>query len=568
MPLNPFPRLAPAVMLALLTAGPAAADGLAGPYLAGRLATQASDYTDAADYFSRALIADPANPQMLESAVIARIALGQADRALPMAAQLDRIKAVSQAANMVTFATLARSGDFDKALTELDSGRSAGSLVDGLYRAWALVGKGRMNDALAAFDKVAGTDGLQAFGMYHKALALASVGDFEGADKILSGANGPKFRPTRRGIIAHAEVLSQLERDPDAIKVIENAFGDVSDPGLVALIARLKAGETLPFTIVTGPKDGEAEVFFTVAGALAGENDDAYTLAYSRLAEYVRPDHVDAILLSANLLERQGQFDLATTVYDLIPRDDPASHVAELGRANALVQAGRVDAAIEVLRQLAKARPELAVVWTKLGDTLRRQDRFADAAAAYGKAIATFRGDQPDQWATYYARGISWEREQKWELAEADFRKALTLSPDQPQVLNYLGYGLLERDEKLDEAMSMIERAVAARPDDGYIVDSLGWALYRLGRYPEAEVQMEKAVELEPVDAVVNDHLGDVYWVVGRKLEAEFQWRRALSFNPEDPDTVTRIRRKLDAGLDVVLKEEGAAPPAVTANGN
>jgi len=129
-------------------------------------------------------------------------------------------------------------------------------------------------------------------------------------------------------------------------------------------------------------------------------------------------------------------------------------------------------------------------------------------------------------------------------------------------VLNYLGYSLVEKQEKLEEALEMIERAVEARPDSGYIVDSLGWALYRLGRYEEAVGHMERAAELLPVDPIVNDHLGDVYWAVGRRTEARFQWNRALSFDPE-PEEAERIRRKLEVGLDAVLAEEGAEPLAV-----
>ncbi|MEL6934978.1 MAG: tetratricopeptide repeat protein, partial [Pseudomonadota bacterium] len=157
-----------------------------------------------------------------------------------------------------------------------------------------------------------------------------------------------------------------------------------------------------------------------------------------------------------------------------------------------------------------------------------------------------------------------YERLGIWESAEADFRKALELNPDHPQVMNYLGYSLVEKRIKLDEALDMIERAVKAQPDSGHIVDSLGWVLYRLGRYEEAIGHMERAAELMPVDPVVNDHLGDVLWAVGRFFEAEFQWKRALSFVDEDkpsPDIdPDRIRRKLEVGLDVVLEEEGAEP--------
>lgn len=565
-------RLIPlAAALGLAFAVPAAAqspDGLAGPYLAARSASIDNDYKAAAMYFTRALIADPSNPLLLEYAILAQVALGEVARAVPIARQMDRTGMVSQIANLVILSELAKQGDFAGALKELDDGRVAGPLVEGLFRAWALLGEGRMSDAAEAFDNVGETEGLQAFSLYHKALALASVGDFEGADTIFSGEAGGPLRATRRGIIAHAQVLSQLERNADAIQLIEAAFGADPDPGLAALKARLEAGEPVPFDLVTSAADGLAEVFYTVAGALNGEAQDAYTLGYSRIAEYLRPDHVDAILLTANMLEAQGQFDLATEAYNRIPRDDPAFHAAELGRADALIRADRVDAAIEVLQQLTKSHGDLPVVWMKLGDTLRRVERYDDASKAYDEAIRLLGEPQPGQWGLYYARGITHEREKRWPEAEADFRTALKLSPDQPQVLNYLGYSYLEMNSNLDEALDMIERAVAARPDDGYITDSLGWALYRLGRYGEAVTRMEKAIGLMPVDPIVNDHLGDVYWAVGRHLEAEFQWKRALSFGPETEEEAARIRRKLEVGLDIVLEEEGAEPLAVTENGN
>ncbi|WP_343116549.1 tetratricopeptide repeat protein [Ostreiculturibacter nitratireducens] len=568
----PKSRLIPlAVAFGLALGAPASAqapDGLAGPYLAARTASIENDYEAAATYFTRALIADPSNPLLLEYAIVAQVALGEVDRAVPIARQIDQIEAVSQLGNLVILADLAKQGDYTGALAELDGGRAAGPLVEGLFRAWALLGEGRMSDAANAFDKVGETEGLHAFSLYHKALALASVGDFEGADSIFSGEAGGPLRATRRGVIAHAQILSQLERNADAVELIEATFGPEPEPALAVLRDRLKAGEPVPFDVVTNAMDGLAEVFFTVAGALSGETQDAYTLSYSRLAEYLRADHVDAILLTADILEAQGQYDLATDAYNRIPRDDPAFHAAELGRANALIKADRIEAAIEVLQQLTKSHGELPIIWMTLGDTFRRVERYDAASKAYDEAIALLGDPQPGQWGLYYARGITHEREKRWPQAEADFRTALELSPDQPQVLNYLGYSYLEMKTNLDEALDMIERAVAARPEDGYITDSLGWALYRLGRYDEAVVQMERAIELMPVDPIVNDHLGDVYWAVGRHREAEFQWKRALSFEPETEEEAQRIRRKLEVGLDVVLQEEGAEPLAVSKNGN
>ena len=560
-------RLSLAAALGLSLALPARAlDGVAGPYLAGRIASAGYDYRAAVQYYTQALISDPRNPGFLESAIVANIALGEFERTIPMVTQIEQLGVESQAGNMVTFARLARDANWDALIAGIDKGRSAGQLVDGLCRAWALVGQGKMSDALLAFDEVAKGEGLKAFALYHKALALASVGDFEGADAIFSGEAGGPLRATRRGIIAHVQVLSQLERSADAMSLVQAAFGADPDPALAALRTELAAGKAVPFDVIADARDGVSEVFFTVAGALAPENPDVYTLAYARLAQFIRPTHVDAILLASSILETQGQYDVATSAYDLIPRDDPAFHAAEMGRADALVRADRVDAAVEVLQQLAESHPGLATVWTALGDTLRRQERYADAAAAYDSAIATFGAPEAGQWVVYFARGIAHEREKQWPDAEADFRTALELSPDQPAVLNYLGYSYVEMKSNLDEALAMIERAVAARPEDGPIIDSLGWALYRLGRYKEAVGHMEKAVELMPVDSIVNDHLGDVYWAVGREREAEFQWKRALSFEPETEEEAARIRRKLEVGLDLVLQAEGAEPLAVSEN--
>jgi Flp pilus assembly protein TadD len=259
-----------------------------------------------------------------------------------------------------------------------------------------------------------------------------------------------------------------------------------------------------------------------------------------------------------------GHHDLAIETYGRVPQDSFAYQHAALGRTDVLRRADRLDEATGELRTLADAFPETVRFRVALGDTLMQQDRFAEARDAYDLAIERFEVDLPAQWPTYFQRAISAHKLDDWAAAEADFRKALVLSPEQPTVLNYLGYSLVERREKLDEALGMIERAVAARPDRGYIVDSLGWVFYRLGRYDEAVDQMERAVELEPVEPILNDHLGDTYWAVGRKREAEFQWSRALSFITDDTDLTelnpARIRRKLEVGLDVVLEEEGADP--------
>ena len=549
------PLLAAAFAALLLPVPSRAAEEDAGAYLAARSAVIASDYRDASSWFTRALLADPDNPQLLDGALVGRMSLGDFDGARTIAQQIVTLGGNSPAANITLAADQAKRGAFDEFLADQAAGRAINPAVDMLSLAWAQVGGGSMSEALEGFDKVTATTGLEAFGHYHKALALASVGDFEGADELMSGG----LRVMRRGIIAHAQILSQLERNEDAIALLDNEFGTEQDPMIDVLRAQLRAGETLPFDVVRNATDGIAEVYFTLATALNGEASNAYTLVYARTATFLRPDHLDSILLTAGLLIQQGQTDLAIEAYGRVPKDHPAFYAAEIGRAEALASADRDDEAIAVLTDLTRTNGDLMMVYLSLGDLLRKEERFDEASKAYDKALERVGTVNPAHWVVFYSRGITNEREKRWEMADADFRKALELNPDQPLVLNYLGYSLVERGEKLDEALDMIQRAVAAEPGSGYIVDSLASALFTLGRYSEALDPMERASILEPVDPVVTDHLGDVYWAVGRKLEAEFQWHRALSFDPEE-EQATRIRRKLEIGLDAVLAEEGELP--------
>jgi tetratricopeptide (TPR) repeat protein len=540
------------------------AQSVSGAYLAGRQATSQNDFSNASTYFVKALARDRTNPELMEGAVSSLLALGEIQKAVPIAKAIEQLELRSQTASMVLIADLVMNKNFDGVIARADDNGGIGPLVDTLVSAWAKLGQGKAAAAFEEFDVVAEQPGMYGFATYHKAMAFAVVGDFEGANNLFSSSNADGASATRRGAMARAEVLSQLDRNADAVQSLRLAFGNATDPELDALLEALEAGTMVPFTHATSASDGIAEVFYSLAGALRGEADADYTLLYARLAYSLRTDHIDALLLSAELLEELGQFDLAIDAYKKVPGTDTASHAAELGRAAALRSSGKPDAEIEVLAQIARRFPDMAIVHSTLGDALRNQDEFVDAVASYDRALELVPEGSRGRWFIHYARAIAHERLDNWEQAEADFRAALDLNTDHPQVLNYLGYSMVEKQINLAEALDMIERAVAARPDSGFIVDSLGWVLYRLGRYDEAVAHMERAVELMAVDPVVNDHLGDVYWAVGRKREAEFQWSRALSFvdptevdGEADPD---RMRRKLEIGLDAVLLEEGAEP--------
>ncbi|MEM9798062.1 MAG: tetratricopeptide repeat protein [Pseudomonadota bacterium] len=542
----------------LLAPAAASAQGQAGPYLAARIAGYSNDYAAAAEYYGRLLRSDDAPVQALENAVIIYSILGDFDRAAQTAATLEDTGQGSQFGKSAQMIAALLENDLDDATLLLDTGGVGGALLDGLLRGWIAVEDGEMARAIEAFETLAETDGFSQFAHLHRAYALALAGDFESADEILSGrAHGP-LNLTTRGIAAHAEILAQLGRMEDAAELLGEANAVTNSPELQDMARRIENDGALAWDFLSSARDGMAESYFTLAAILAGETSTTFTLLNARAATALRPDHVDATILVGELLEMQEQYDLADAALRAVPRDDPSFFGAEIARSEVLMASGREEAAVEVLQALTRAYPNERAVWTAQGDVLRRLDRFEGAADAYDRAIQLIEEVESRDWFLFYARGIGYERTDRWEQAEADFRRALELNPDQPLVLNYLGYGLVEKRIKLDEALDMIERAVAARPDDGYITDSLAWVLYRLGRYEEAVEPMERAAQLLPLDPIINDHLGDILWTVGREREAEFQWRRALSLEPEPEDEV-RIRRKLDVGLDAVLEEEGGA---------
>ncbi len=547
-----------ALLLGLAMPGASVAASLSGAYLAAMQADLNDDYAVGAEYYARALEADPGNPGLLQNAVVMHVAAGNVAAAVEYADALALDDPDNQIVALVHLSDALAKEDFTEAEAVIERGAEGfNPLLGGLVSGWITVGRQDFPAARERFDAINGNPALTAYGQYHKALALAMAGDFVSAETILAGDDDGPLHLNRGALLAHAEVLAQIDRESDAVAILDDALaGGVPDAELVDLRDRLAAGEEVPFTHVTRARDGAAEAFLTLADALDAPESGRIALIHARLAQHIRPDMVEAHMLTAELLESQEQYALAQAALANVPASSPWSISAEIRRANALRASGDPAAGITALRNLAEAHPENIEAQSALGDALRTDEQYDEAAEAYGNAIALINSPQQAHWVIFYTSGISNERAGNWDTAEAAFRTALELQPGQPLVLNYLGYSMVEQQRNLDEALEMIETAVAAQPDDGYITDSLGWVLYRLGRYEEAVPHMLRAVELTPDDPVINDHLGDVLWKVGRKREAEFQWRRALSFGPAEDLDMERVRRKLEIGLDQVLEEE------------
>jgi len=554
-----FTALILGVSLLGTAATPVLSQGLAGPYLAANRALEHGSFDAAAQYYVRAMAADPVNVRLKQSAMVSFVAAGDFRSAAGIAQTMRANGEADVFVDLVALTDFVGKGDYESAGAALALHQDhLPPLLWGMLDAWVKIGSGEIEAGLKAFDEMSDTDALTIYGQYHKALAQAYQGEFEAAAAILDGNGEGALHLNRDSIIIHVEVLSELGRNTEALQVLEDAIArGFRDEQLMSLRADVAAGKLPSFTQIDAPAYGMSEALVTLADALSRGEPDRTALFYARLAQQLRPDFVDASLLIAELLELEEQYNLAEEAYGLVPEDSPLFIDAEIGRAEALRAAGDTESATDILVDLADSFPKDVIVLNALGDIYRGVENFADSVDAYTQAIENVSEFGPQHWVLFYTRGIGLERLNDWPAAEADLRRALELSPNQPFVLNYIGYSYIEMGINFEEAQQMIETAVAGMPSNGYITDSLGWVLYRVGKFEEAVAPMERAVELLPVDPIVNDHLGDVLWMVGRKLEAEFQWRRAISFDPA-PEDLERIKRKLDVGLDVVLDEEAA----------
>ncbi|MDQ1900820.1 tetratricopeptide repeat protein [Paracoccus sp. WLY502] len=538
--------------------------GLAGPFLAARMATVENDFQAAARFFVQAVAHDPDDRFLQDSALVALVSAGEIDRAVALAARIGSEGEPTELSHLIQRASLVHSGDWAGLLADVGTPSDAEAQADllaGMLRGWGLLGAGKASEALAEFERLSKLEGVAPMVNYHLALARALVGDYEGAEALLADdITGAHIL----GFTARAQILTQLERRDEAVAMIEAVPGVEAEPQLLALRDRIKAGQPVAFDVVKTPADGIAQVFLTFASALLSSPDpEPLSLIHARLAAWLSPDTAEARLMVAQILQERQQFDLAEPEYDALRRMGQMRPAAELSRIDTLSRAGRTDEAGKAALSLTAAYPDLPQAWIALGDLLRQQEKFAQAVPAYDKALAMLEDAPADaRWFPLYARGIALERSGQFDRAEADFLAALEIRPDQASLLNYLGYSWIDRNENLDRALDMIQKAVQLSPDDGYILDSLAWAYYRLGRYDEAVAPMERAILTMSQDPLVNDHLGDIYWKVGRHREAEIQWQRALSLDPTETDDVdpARIRAKLERGLDAVLAEEAAAP--------
>lgn len=544
-----------------------------GAFLAARVAEVDNDLDSAIEYYKRALSFDRENVALQQSLLLALVAKGSFDDALPYAEKLKTVPEVERFSRLALAIDGFRRGEYAAAenFLKLALESDLDRLITGLLTGWAIQGSGRADDAIRQVAGLEGPEWFRIFKTFHEGLIAEVAGQRDKAldayartvDNRAAGGSSPETY--LRAVEAQVRLLAREGRKEDALAAIKNSESFATGrPSLAALKAEIEAGGT-PAPLIGTIRDGASEVLLDIGSALNRGGGEAFVRLYLQFARALKP-HSDAVLVQlGQVAEQQGNAEEAISFYRNVPDNSPLKRLSELQLGLNLADLDRRDEAKAHLKALLDSDPDDLRAYLALGGVYASKEEYADAAALYDRAVQRIPQPQRSDWNIFYQRGIAYERLKQWPKAEPNFRKALELYPDQPQVLNYLGYSWVDMDMNLEEGLNMIRTAVGLRPNDGYIVDSLGWAYYKLGRYEEAVSELERAVSLKPDDPVLNDHLGDAYWRVGRRLEATFQWTHARDMKP-DANVLAEVERKLAQGLPPV-EEKKASLDAPAAEG-
>jgi len=522
-------------------------NSLAGTYLAARTADVEKDVASAARFYREALKADPDNLFLLERALVLSAGAGEMRDAISYATTLHEKQPNNTPARLVLAVEQIRQGRYAQAIDDL-SEPGAGVLADltnALVAAWARFGEGEVNAAIDGLNRLKGEDWYEPFKLLHSGYIALAAGRTDEALKYLSAAQERDPNAVRI-TEAYARALAIAGRSKEAADALAAFVARYPDNALaVSALDDVRSGRA-HVTTVANPVEGASEALAGIGAAVGQEGGTEVAFLYLRLALYLDPKIAGglAAVSLGNLFDSNDQSEAAIEAYESIAPQAPFHALGQLRAALALDRLDRTDEAEHAFKQAIASNPDNIQSYISYGNMLRGRERFAEAAKVYDQAIAKIPSPTEADWSLFYFRGIAYERTKEWPKAEADFKKALELSTDQPLVLNYLGYSWVDMGQNLDEAMGMIKKAVDLRPNDGYIVDSLGWAYYRLGQYDKAVEELERAINLRPDDPVINDHLGDAYWKNGRKLEAQFQWRHARDFGAEG-EALKLILRKI-----------------------
>jgi len=534
-----------------------------GAYLAGVTAFDQRDMRSAADLLTLALGKDYGNAVLAQKTLVALMSDGRIEDAIQLGKHMKDAGIKSTLVTLVLVQEQARDGDYDDALTLSRAlpGDRLMQVTAPMLRAWLAVGAKDKEAGLAELKPLAEIEGAAMLAQMQAALIVDHAGDGkQAATDLLAAIDASVDIPAQ---LAEFYVTLTLRdgNEKAARAMIERYRAQAQGRGEdVATAMEQQIGQAKPKgPLVPDVKRGLAIAYTQIAMELMADDYNGDAMWLTHLALDLDPKLDIAALALGDLHRQASHLDQAIAAYNQVPEGSIFRRPSQLSVAECYRRQEKFSEAEALLRKLMDGDKTDISAAQQLGQLLRSNKKFGEAATVYGVAIDRLGKLEAEDWQLFYYRGISHERAKEWPAAEKDFQKALELSPDEPYVLNYLAYTWVERRERLDEALPMLEKAVSQRPEEGFIIDSLGWAHFMLGRYPEAVEELERAVSLAPTDPVLNDHLGDAYWKVGRHQEARFQWSRALSFDPE-PDQAPKLQLKLEQGLSDNIEGQPEAP--------
>lgn len=533
-----------------------------GSYLAGRIAHGSNNSADAVRFYRHALTRAPNIARILERAFLVEATEGNAKRTIKLAKRLVKLQPKHRLARAWLGLAAFKAGNYRRAEQHFarSSAGPIGELTSALARAWVAQRRGRTKVALSRLTYSQRAEWAQYYLRYHRALIADLARRHTLAEENYSRIFKSDARMPRVtiGYLHHASRTGKHDLAQQILRRNKEATSGTTHPAVADVARRIKKSKRLPL-LVANSSDGLAEVFYGLGEALTTEGGMQLGAVYLQMALYLKPDFPFAQAALANVYETNKRYVTANAVYDGVPSSSSLRLLIEIRKANNLDALKRTDEARDILVKLANDNPDDIRPVAALANILRGRERYAEAIKQYDKIIAFVGEPKPSHWTYWYSRGTSYERIKDWPSAERDLLRANALSPDQPLVLNYLGYSWVDRKIKLKRGLEFIEKAVKLKPEDGYIVDSLGWAHFRLGNYAEAAKQLERAVELRPSDPILNDHLGDALWRVGRIREARFQWELSLTLKPED-NNARKTRSKMREGLPQLGAIKSASP--------
>ena len=525
---------------------------ITGAYLAGLTAFDERDMATSADLLTIALGDELTDPALAQKTLFALMSDNRIADAVALAKRMQDAGFKSALITVALVQEQTRAGKFDKALAlarELPDDRLM-AVTGPMLRAWLALGAGGRQAALDELKPLAAIEGADMLQQVQAALIYDHGGETKKAAESLQAAIDSTVQMPAQLAEIYVKLMLRQSNPQAARDMVERFRTQAQGRGedvASAMLRQIEAGKQSG-PVISDVKQGMAIAYGEIAMELMADDFNGDALWMTQLALDLDPKLDIARVALGDLFRQIKKWDPAIAAYSQIERDSIYHRPAQLSIAECYRLQEKNAEAEAMLRRVIAEDPADISAAQQLGQLLRAAKDFTGAAKAYTIAIDRLGMVEPEDWQLFYYRGIAYERAKDWAPAEKDFLKALELSPDEPFVLNYLAYTWVERRERLDEALPMLEKAVQQRPEEGFIIDSLGWAHFMLGHYDKAVTHLERAVQFAPTDPVLNDHLGDAYWKVGRKNEARFQWSRAISFKPE-AELLPAIEKKLEAGL-------------------